>query len=484
MSDDEAILAALRTTPDAFAELYRRHVDAVLGRLRRHAPQQAEDLCAETFAAALEEGRRFDPARATVAEWLAGIADRELAHLDRRGAVDASARRRLGMAALQPGAGFADALEEELVAAARFLATRRRGPVRLPRLGRPAVIAVAVLAVAAGAAFALTRGGDADDEIGDAPPPPPPNATFSVVAMQRLTRCDRPGSESLARSGDFTGFSVFQRPQRGPDGLPFAPRRLPIGAYDARATRLVAQSRPEAAIRVVPSTKIAVYGRCGTDDGPGACLVAAERSFRCFPISDMRSGRAVARTPEGRLVGMVPDDVGRVTLSVAGPSARADVADNVFEVQLDAIRGTEVELAMQRADGCVRGVAPELLRRIGVLRERDQPTLVLPAAALGALRDGRSTPWSRTARGSGPYPRRRRLLGRPRRAGRTRAVRARHARVRRRRPTGRTRRRELRADPRRPGRGGVAGRRSSPAARRSTASCRTASPPRGSRSTR
>ena len=322
-----------------------------------------------------------------MAEWLAGIADRELAHLDRRGAVDASARRRLGMAALQPGAGFADALEEELVAAARFLATRRRGPVRLPRLGRPALIAVAVLAVAAGAAFALTRGGDAEDELGDAPPPPPPNATFAVVAMQRLTSCDRPGSESLARSGDFTGFSVFQRPQRGPDALPFAPRRLPIGAYDARATRLVAQSRPEAAIRVVPSSKIAVYGRCGTDDGPGACLVAADRTFRCFPISDMRSGRAVARTPEGRLVGMVPDDVGRVTLSVAGPSARADVADNVFEVQLDAIRGTEVELAMQRADGCVRGVAPELLRRIGILRGPDQPTLVLPAAALGALRD-------------------------------------------------------------------------------------------------
>ena len=59
----------------------------------------------------------------------------------------------------------------------------------------------------------------------------------------------------------------------------------------------------------------------------------------------------------------------------------------MFETQLDAIRGTEVELAMQRSDGCRRTVAPELLAATPVLREPEQPTLVLPAAALGALRD-------------------------------------------------------------------------------------------------
>ena len=84
----------------------------------------------------------------------------------------------------------------------------------------------------------------------------------------------------------------------------------------------------------------------------------------------------------------MPDGVERVTLSVAGdtrPASRS--VENVFETQLDAIRGTEVELAMQRSDGCRRAVAPELLAATPVLREPDQPTLVLPAAALGALRD-------------------------------------------------------------------------------------------------
>ena len=90
---------------------------------------------------------------------------------------------------------------------------------------------------------------------------------------------------------------------------------------------------------------------------------------------------------DGTLVGMVPDGVERVTLSVAGHSTSAEVVENVFEAQLDAIRGTEVELALQRSDGCRRAVAPELLASTPVLRDPEQPTLVLPAAALGALRD-------------------------------------------------------------------------------------------------
>jgi hypothetical protein len=150
--------------------------------------------------------------------------------------------------------------------------------------------------------------------------------------------------------------------------------------------RRVAQ--PVGVVRVVPSTHVAVYGQCDTDDGSGLCLVAAA-SFRCFPISDVFSGRAVARTPDGRLLGIVPDGIERVTLSVAGPSTSTEVVDNVFEAQLDAIRGTRVELAMHRADGCRRTVAPELLQRTAILREAEQPTLVLPADALDELREWR-----------------------------------------------------------------------------------------------
>jgi hypothetical protein len=100
----------------------------------------------------------------------------------------------------------------------------------------------------------------------------------------------------------------------------------------------------------------------------------------------VNAGRAVARTREGVLVGIVPDTVGRVTLSSAGHTVRAEVQENFFEAQLDAIRGTRVELAMQRADGCERVVAPDLRREVAALRESRQPSVVLPAAALGVVR--------------------------------------------------------------------------------------------------
>ena len=159
MPDDEAILAALDATPDAFAELYRRHVAALLDYLRRRDPDLAADLCAETFAAALEDAHRFDPARGPVAR-LARTASPTASWrtLRRRGVVDDGARRRLGMAALDPGPGFADALEEELVAAARFQATRRRRlRLRLPRVGSRAAVAVAIVAVVAFAGAAAVR---------------------------------------------------------------------------------------------------------------------------------------------------------------------------------------------------------------------------------------------------------------------------------------------------------------------------------------
>jgi RNA polymerase sigma factor (sigma-70 family) len=101
--EDEAIFARLDGEPDAFAVFYRRHVAGVLGYLVRRTrdPELAADLCAETFAAALDGARRFDPARGPAVAWLYGIARRQLAHAERRGAVEDRARRRLGMAPLQ-----------------------------------------------------------------------------------------------------------------------------------------------------------------------------------------------------------------------------------------------------------------------------------------------------------------------------------------------------------------------------------------------
>jgi DNA-directed RNA polymerase specialized sigma24 family protein len=138
---DEEILAALDAAPDAFAVFYRRHVAELLRDLvgRTNNAPLAADLCAETFAAALDGAHRFDPSHGSAAAWLFQIAEREIAHAERIGAPRDRARRRLGLAPLQPGrdalavldpgpasgGGFVSDLEEELVAAARFRAQRR-----------------------------------------------------------------------------------------------------------------------------------------------------------------------------------------------------------------------------------------------------------------------------------------------------------------------------------------------------------------------
>ena len=152
------------------------------------------------------------------------------------------------MAALAPGDGFVDALEEELVAAARFLSTRRRVRVALPRVRRPrvalprlrrpplgAVAALVVVVVALVAALVLLRGGGDDDVARDAAPAPPPNAVISLPAMERLERCAEPVRAPIPARGEFGEIALLARAQQQHDRLPFPPRRLPIGTFDPRA---------------------------------------------------------------------------------------------------------------------------------------------------------------------------------------------------------------------------------------------------------
>jgi RNA polymerase sigma factor (sigma-70 family) len=84
--------------------LYRDHAAALLAWFLRHTgdPETAADLTAETFAAALQGAGRFDPARGPEVAWLYGIARHQLSAWLRRGRVEASARRRLGMERLEP----------------------------------------------------------------------------------------------------------------------------------------------------------------------------------------------------------------------------------------------------------------------------------------------------------------------------------------------------------------------------------------------
>jgi RNA polymerase sigma factor (sigma-70 family) len=118
---DEELLAAVEERPEAFGVFYRRHVRPLLGYLVRRTgdAELAADLCAETFAAALDGLHRFDPARGPAVAWLYGIARRLLLHAAQRGVVEDRARRRLGMAPLE----LTDAALERIEAEAGEVAT-------------------------------------------------------------------------------------------------------------------------------------------------------------------------------------------------------------------------------------------------------------------------------------------------------------------------------------------------------------------------
>ena len=79
-SGDAALVAQARRDPRTFAELYRRHVQAVyrFHLARTGLPAEAEDLTSETFLAALG-GLPSYRGTGSFAAWLFGIARRKLA---------------------------------------------------------------------------------------------------------------------------------------------------------------------------------------------------------------------------------------------------------------------------------------------------------------------------------------------------------------------------------------------------------------------
>ena len=84
-SDAELLLAA-RTSPEPFGVFYERHVASVLAFFRRRVagPEEAFDLTAETFAAALASVSRFKPGPEPARAWLFAIARHKLSEALRR----------------------------------------------------------------------------------------------------------------------------------------------------------------------------------------------------------------------------------------------------------------------------------------------------------------------------------------------------------------------------------------------------------------
>jgi RNA polymerase sigma-70 factor (ECF subfamily) len=101
-SDTELLLAA-RTCSDPFGVFYERHFASVLAFFRRRVPgpEEAFDLAAETFAAALASVPRFQPGPEPPRAWLFSIARHKLSEALRSSRIQDEARRALAMQPIQ-----------------------------------------------------------------------------------------------------------------------------------------------------------------------------------------------------------------------------------------------------------------------------------------------------------------------------------------------------------------------------------------------
>ena len=72
---DEELLAATPREPDAFAELYRRHIRSASAQARKlcSSKELAEEVAQDTFVSLWRSAHRYRPALGSVSAWLSGI---------------------------------------------------------------------------------------------------------------------------------------------------------------------------------------------------------------------------------------------------------------------------------------------------------------------------------------------------------------------------------------------------------------------------
>ncbi len=118
-SDAELLLGA-RTSPEPFGAFYERHFPSVLAFFRRRVagPEEAFDLAAETFAAALASVPRFEPGPEPPQAWLFAIARHKFSEALRSSRIQDDARRALAMQPIQLDDEAIDILETTARAAA------------------------------------------------------------------------------------------------------------------------------------------------------------------------------------------------------------------------------------------------------------------------------------------------------------------------------------------------------------------------------
>ena len=101
-SDAELLLGAC-TCSEPFGVFYERHFASLLAFFRRRVPgpEEAFDLTAETFAAALASVPRFQPGPEPPQTWLFAIARHKLSEALRSSRIQDEARRALAMQPIQ-----------------------------------------------------------------------------------------------------------------------------------------------------------------------------------------------------------------------------------------------------------------------------------------------------------------------------------------------------------------------------------------------
>ena len=112
--DDVGLIVLSWDEPEAFGVLFARHAESLLGYFARRTldAEASAELTAETFAQAFASRRRFRDKGADGTAWLYGIGRNLLSRYFRSGAVDARARRRLGMPERTVGTDDYERIEE------------------------------------------------------------------------------------------------------------------------------------------------------------------------------------------------------------------------------------------------------------------------------------------------------------------------------------------------------------------------------------
>ena len=204
---------------------------------------------------------------------------------------------------------FVRDLEEELVAAARYRAGRRRHRVRLPRPSRRSVGgallgAATVAAIAVLAALALSRADDdrAADERRSTPPPA--GVVVPLVPMIESTSCRGLEVRDEPAAGHVEGIGLFERAQRKADSVPPPQGNVvtwvPVRTFDPSESRLAGYRRLRNTVHAFPSLGVSTDGYCTSDDGPGVCLVSSSNATSAAsPPRRSAAGGAIALNPDG-----------------------------------------------------------------------------------------------------------------------------------------------------------------------------------------